>query len=150
MQGAIPFSHARWRAPWWVFPDGFPRYLLCLNGWLMWSMFMWMLVICFLYNAKCCLNVWCYPVISRWMLESCQWIIHVYIGLCDYVLSHELSRRSVGMNQLRCTGCASFKVETKDKLHVMTCICARSRKIDPFGQPSYFLCWSPWLWAKGL
>ena len=29
LQGATYISHAKWRAPWWFFPDGFPCYFLC-------------------------------------------------------------------------------------------------------------------------
>ena len=60
-------SHARWRASWWFLPDGFPHYLLCLNEWLMWWMFMWLITICFQYNVECCLNLYYYPAISRWI-----------------------------------------------------------------------------------
>ena len=86
---------------------------------------MWMVVIYFIYNDEIlikCLMLCCNQYMNVWegVVE-----IYVYIGLCVSILSHDVSRRrSVSMSHMCRIGCASSKVENKDKLHEMKYSCA--------------------------
>ena len=133
----------------------FPRWISMLS-----LVYKWMIDVVNVYvNGYYFLSVWCWMLLKSLRL-FCNQEMNAWKGLTEmnmYMLAYmflswvtNLVIGLIGMSQLRRTSCASCEVERKFKLDVMTCICAWLHKSDSSIQPSYFLRWAPWLWAKGL